>query len=44
MACDVCFVLVQNTGQKIHFFVLSMNYRSDWCAINIYYYQNILPV
>ena len=31
MAWDMCFVLVQNTNQKISFFVLSMNYRFDCC-------------
>ena len=43
MAWDLCFVPEQNTNQKVYFFVLSMNYRSDWCAINIYYLGNILP-
>ena len=43
MAWEICFVPEQNTNQKVYFFVLSMNYRSNWCAINIYYHENILP-
>ena len=43
MAWDMCFVSAQNTNQKIYFFVLSMNYRSNWCAINICDHENILP-
>ena len=39
----LCFVPEQNTNQKVYFFVLSVNYRSDWCAVNIYYHENILP-
>ena len=36
------FAQVQNTYHKIYLVVLSMNYRSDWCAINNTYHENCL--